>query len=49
MRGHGLGLNIARELVRAHGGELRLKDDAGPWTDFEFRLPSATAGTAEPA
>jgi signal transduction histidine kinase len=43
VRGHGLGLNIARELVRAHGGELLLKDGAEPWTDFEFRLPSAPA------
>jgi signal transduction histidine kinase len=49
VRGHGLGLNIARELVRAHGGELLLKDGADPWTDFEFRLPAATSAPAVPA
>ncbi|MEO7101319.1 MAG: HAMP domain-containing sensor histidine kinase [Luteolibacter sp.] len=40
VRGYGLGLNIARELVRAHGGELRLSAVEDGWTEFEFRLPS---------
>ena len=40
LRGHGLGLNIARELVRAHGGELRLTRADGGWIEFEFRLPA---------
>jgi signal transduction histidine kinase len=39
VRGYGLGLNIARELVRAHGGELRLCTGGEGWTEFEFRLP----------
>jgi signal transduction histidine kinase len=40
IRGHGLGLNIARELVRAHGGELRLNPTKPGWIEFEFRLPA---------
>ncbi len=38
--GHGLGLNIARELARAHGGELAL-EPGGPETVFVLRLPTA--------
>jgi signal transduction histidine kinase len=32
--GHGLGLNLARELVRLHGGELRLFRSDAEWTEF---------------
>ena len=37
--GHGLGLNIARELARAHGGDLVLERSDGQWTEFVFTLP----------
>jgi signal transduction histidine kinase len=39
--GHGLGLNLARELVRLHGGELRLVRSNAEWTEFSatFRIP----------
>jgi signal transduction histidine kinase len=37
--GHGLGLNIARELIRAHGGDLVINDTPEDWVEFEFRLP----------
>ncbi len=40
VRGHGLGLNIAKELLRAHGGELRLNPSEPGWIEFEFRLPA---------
>jgi signal transduction histidine kinase len=40
VRGHGLGLNIARELLRAHGGDLQLVPSEPGWIDFEFRLPT---------
>jgi signal transduction histidine kinase len=40
VRGHGLGLNIARELIRAHGGDLRLVQADEGWIEFEFRLPA---------
>lgn len=39
VRGHGLGLNIARELVRAHGGEVDLLSCEKGWITFELRLP----------
>ena len=36
--GHGLGLNLARELVRLHGGELRLVRSDSEWTEFSVRF-----------
>jgi signal transduction histidine kinase len=36
--GHGLGLNLARELVRLHGGHLRLVRSEDDWTEFEARF-----------
>jgi signal transduction histidine kinase len=39
--GHGLGLNLARELARLHGGDLRLVRSANDWTEFEVRLRAA--------
>ena len=40
VRGHGLGLSIARELIRAHGGELALAGSDAEWTTFRVRLPA---------
>ena len=39
--GHGLGLNLARELARLHGGDLKLVRSENDWTEFELRLPAA--------
>ena len=39
--GHGLGLNLARDLARLHGGALRLVRSENDWTEFELRLPAA--------
>lgn len=47
IKGHGLGLNIARELARAHGGDLLLVRSEEGWTEFALRLP-ACDGTAKP-
>lgn len=38
--GHGLGLNIARELARAHGGDLLLNHTPSGWIEFELRFPA---------
>ena len=36
--GHGLGLNLARELTRLHRGDLLLARSAEDWTEFEVRF-----------
>jgi signal transduction histidine kinase len=43
--GHGLGLNLARELARLHGGELRLVRSDETWTEFEVRFRQARQGS----
>jgi signal transduction histidine kinase len=50
--GHGLGLNLARELARLHRGDVRLTRSDDAWTEFEVRfrlvdeVPAPAAGTA---
>src|SRR5438094_832566 len=39
--GHGLGLNLARELARLHGDVLRLVRSENDWTEFEVRFSAA--------
>jgi signal transduction histidine kinase len=36
--GHGLGLNLARELALLHGGDLKLVRSDDDWTEFEVRF-----------
>ena len=38
--GAGLGLAIARDLVRAHGGDIALLESNGKGTIFQFTLPA---------
>lgn len=44
--GLGLGLSIAQELVRAHGGELSVRSDEGRGSCFTFTLPAFKGQTA---
>jgi heavy metal sensor kinase len=42
--GHGLGLSLSREIVRAHGGDVELNAAAeAGWTEFVVTLPAAGA------
>ena len=47
--GHGLGLNLARELARLHGGDLRLTRSDAEATEFEVRFRVARQAAATPA
>jgi signal transduction histidine kinase len=54
IKGHGLGLNIGRELARAHGGDLILVRSEEGWTEFMLRLPASveslkSSDTSHPA
>jgi signal transduction histidine kinase len=44
--GHGIGLNLARELTRLHGGDLRLVRSENDWTEFEVRFPAVNGVNA---
>jgi two-component system, OmpR family, phosphate regulon sensor histidine kinase PhoR len=45
VQGTGVGLTMAQEIVRAHGGEIRLASEVGQGSRFTILLPR----TAEPA
>jgi len=40
-RGSGLGLSIAKDIVEAHGGDIRLESEPGSGTTVTVRLPAA--------
>lgn len=40
--GVGLGLNLSREILRAHGGDLVLQECRPGWTCFEVTMPLAS-------
>lgn len=43
-KGTGLGLSICREIVRGHGGEIRIESAEGKGTCVVFTLPGASQG-----
>lgn len=44
--GNGLGLSLARAIVRAHGGEIRAESEVGRGSVFTVRLPRKREETA---
>jgi signal transduction histidine kinase len=45
VHGAGLGLNLARRIVEAHGGSITVKSQPMKGTEFAIRLPIAPGGT----
>ena len=41
-QGTGLGLSLAYDIVKAHGGELRLETEEGKGSEFIIQLPINT-------
>jgi signal transduction histidine kinase len=41
VHGTGLGLNLAKQVVEAHGGTIRVESDPGRGAEFIIRLPAA--------
>jgi signal transduction histidine kinase len=37
--GTGLGLSISRDIIKAHGGEIRVGSEVGKYTEFVISLP----------
>jgi signal transduction histidine kinase len=46
-KGLGLGLPIAHEIVRSHGGDIRVQSQVGVGTTFDIRLPRKKGETEE--
>jgi len=46
LKGTGMGLAIAREIIRAHGKEISVISNPGEGSEFSFSLPIAPAGSA---
>ena len=47
IKGTGMGLAIAREIIRAHGKEIWVKSNPDQGSEFCFSLPIAQAGSSE--
>jgi signal transduction histidine kinase len=41
IHGTGLGLNLVKRIVEAHGGTVAVRDKSGPGAEFIVRLPAA--------
>jgi len=47
LKGTGMGLAIAREIIRAHGQEIWVRSKPGEGSEFSFSLPLAPRSGAE--
>ena len=48
-KGLGLGLTIAHEIIRGHGGTIRVHSSVGRGTTFEIVLPITPVPGSQPA
>ncbi|HKA02300.1 MAG TPA: ATP-binding protein, partial [Candidatus Solibacter sp.] len=44
IHGTGLGLNLVKKIVEAHGGTIRVKSEAARGAEFIVRLPALSNG-----
>ena len=42
-KGYGLGLNISKQIINAHGGDITVKSREGKGAQFTFTIPKAAA------
>jgi len=45
-KGTGLGLSICNDIVRGHGGSIRVETESGRYTEMILGIPNATAAAA---
>jgi signal transduction histidine kinase len=46
IHGTGLGLNLVKRIIEAHGGTVAVRDKSGPGAEFIVRLPVAPSSAA---
>jgi signal transduction histidine kinase len=49
IHGTGLGLNLVKRIVEAHGGTVAVRDKSGPGAEFIVRLPAAPSSALSSA
>jgi signal transduction histidine kinase len=49
IHGTGLGLDIVKKTVEAHGGSIRVRSTPGKITEFTVRIPAAPGPDAAPS
>jgi signal transduction histidine kinase len=44
IHGTGLGLNLVKRIIEAHGGTVAVRDKSGPGAEFIVRIPATSSG-----